>query len=55
LSNGDLALVWSVTEVPLLARLGNALVAYCRYLGKLFWPANLSSFIRTPVPGPPRR
>jgi tetratricopeptide (TPR) repeat protein len=23
------------------ARLGNALISYCRYLGKLFWPANL--------------
>ena len=27
---------------PLAARLENALVAYCRYLGKFFWPENLS-------------
>jgi tetratricopeptide (TPR) repeat protein len=27
--------------LPLGARLGNAVVAYVRYLGKLFWPSNL--------------
>ena len=27
--------------LPLAARVENALVAYCRYLGKLFWPLNL--------------
>ncbi len=36
-------------QVPLLARLGNALVSYCRYLGKLVWPVHLSPFY--PHPG----
>ncbi len=31
------------------ARVGNALVSYCRYLGKLFWPAKLAVFY--PHPG----
>jgi protein O-mannosyl-transferase len=31
------------------ARLGNALISYCRYLGKLFWPADLVAFY--PHPG----
>ena len=26
------------------ARCGNALISYCRYLGKMFWPTNLSVF-----------
>jgi len=30
-------------------RVGNALVSYCRYLGKLFWPTNLAIFY--PHPG----
>ncbi len=29
---------------PLLSRLGNALVAYVRYLGKMFWPVDLAVF-----------
>lgn len=28
--------------LPLTDRLANALVSYCRYLGKLFWPADLA-------------
>ena len=35
--------------IPLGARSGNALVSYCRYLGKLFWPADLAIFY--PHPG----
>ena len=35
--------------LPLGARVGNALISYCRYLGKLFWPANLAVFY--PHPG----
>jgi tetratricopeptide (TPR) repeat protein len=35
------AMIW-MAEVPLLDRLKNALIAYWRYLGRLFWPAKLS-------------
>ena len=35
--------------LPLGARLGNALISYCRYLGKLFWPTDLAVFY--PHPG----
>jgi tetratricopeptide (TPR) repeat protein len=38
-----------VGNLPLGARVGNALVSYCRYLGKLFWPTNLAVFY--PHPG----
>ncbi|HQL78767.1 MAG TPA: tetratricopeptide repeat protein [Verrucomicrobiota bacterium] len=34
---------------PLGARFGNALVSYCRYLGKQFWPTDLAVFY--PYPG----
>jgi tetratricopeptide (TPR) repeat protein len=36
-------------EIPLGARAGNALISYCRYLGKLFWPTHLAFFY--PHPG----
>ena len=36
-------------NLPLGARVGNALVSYCRYLGKLFWPTDLAVFY--PHPG----
>ena len=36
-------------NLPLSARGGNALVSYCRYLGKLFWPTDLAVFY--PHPG----
>ena len=39
----------SIEELPLDARCGNALVSYCRYLGKLFWPTDLAIFY--PHPG----
>jgi hypothetical protein len=35
--------------LPLSARGGNALISYCRYLGKLFWPTDLAVFY--PHPG----
>src|SRR5450759_3721808 len=35
--------------LPLGARVGNALISYCRYLGKLFWPMDLAVFY--PHPG----
>jgi Tfp pilus assembly protein PilF len=38
-----------VQNLPLGARSGNALISCCRYLGKLFWPANLAVFY--PHPG----
>jgi len=34
--------VQSTDSVPLGARAGNALISYCRYLGKLFWPTKLA-------------
>ena len=36
-------------DFPLGARGGNALISYCRYLGKLFWPTDLAVFY--PHPG----
>ena len=39
--------------LPLGARGGNALVSYCRYLGKLFWPTNLAVFYPHPGHWPP--
>jgi protein O-mannosyl-transferase len=41
--------VEAMVELPLAARLGNALVSYSRYLGKLFWPVNLCAYY--PHPG----
>ncbi len=39
----------AVESLPLGARGGNALISYCRYLGKLFWPEDLAVFY--PHPG----
>ncbi|MEW6307262.1 MAG: tetratricopeptide repeat protein [Verrucomicrobiota bacterium] len=39
-------------KLPLGARLGNALVSYARYLGKAFWPNELSIFYPHPVNWP---
>jgi tetratricopeptide (TPR) repeat protein len=36
-------------RLPLGARGGNALISYCRYLGKMFWPTDLAVFY--PHPG----
>ena len=36
-------------DLPLGARVGNALISYGRYLGKLFWPTDLAVFY--PHPG----
>jgi protein O-mannosyl-transferase len=36
-------------SLPLGARVGNALVSYCRYVGKLFWPTELALYY--PHPG----
>jgi Tfp pilus assembly protein PilF len=40
----------AVRTPPLWVRFGNAVVAYMRYLGKAFWPANLA--VLYPHPGP---
>jgi tetratricopeptide (TPR) repeat protein len=39
----------TVEDLPFGARGGNALISYCRYLGKLFWPVDLAVFY--PHPG----
>jgi tetratricopeptide (TPR) repeat protein len=36
-------------NLPLSARIGNALISYCRYLGKMFWPADMT--VCYPHPG----
>ena len=41
--------VMTVENFPLGARIGNALISYCRYLGKMFWPTDLAIFY--PHPG----
>jgi Flp pilus assembly protein TadD len=41
--------VMAAVNLPLGARGGNALISYCRYLGKLFWPTDLAVFY--PYPG----
>ena len=41
--------VKTVQSLPLAVRSGNALISYCRYLGKLFWPTNLT--VLYPFPG----
>jgi protein O-mannosyl-transferase len=41
--------VAAVEHLPLGARVGNALISYSRYLGKLFWPAHLAVYY--PHPG----
>ena len=33
-----------IANLPWDMRVGNALISYCRYLGKLFWPADLAVF-----------
>jgi tetratricopeptide (TPR) repeat protein len=38
-----------LADVSLSGRIANAIVSYCRYLGKLFWPMHLSVFY--PHPG----
>lgn len=38
----------TVQNLPLAFRLENALVSYCRYLGKLFWPTDLTVFYPYP-------
>jgi hypothetical protein len=44
--------VQSMEHLPLTARIANAVVSYARYLGKTFWPAELSAFYPHPVRWP---
>jgi tetratricopeptide (TPR) repeat protein len=41
----------SLENVPLSARMGNALISYVRYIGKLFWPTRLAVFYPYPEHG----
>ncbi len=43
--------VGSTTYYPLSIRVGNALISYCRYVEKIFWPNNLAIFYPYPVTG----
>jgi hypothetical protein len=45
--------VRSMADFPLMIRLENVPVSYCRYLVKLFWPANLPFFYPYPDHWPP--
>ncbi|HUB01968.1 MAG TPA: tetratricopeptide repeat protein [Terriglobales bacterium] len=40
--------VRTVSQVPLAARLENAIVSYVRYLGKAFWPVHLAALYPRP-------
>ena len=42
-------IVVTIENMPFAARGNNALISYCRYLGKLFWPTDLAVFY--PHPG----
>jgi tetratricopeptide (TPR) repeat protein len=46
----------TVATVEILApgeRMGNAVISYCRYLGKMFWPTNLAVYYPHPGYWPP--
>jgi Flp pilus assembly protein TadD len=45
--------VAAVESLPVPMRLGNAAVAYLRYIGKLFWPSDLAVFYPYPPAGIP--
>jgi Flp pilus assembly protein TadD len=42
LSSVSVQAIKSLESVPMALRLGNALVSYMKYMGKLFWPFNLT-------------
>jgi tetratricopeptide (TPR) repeat protein len=42
----------AMEKVPLFLRIGNALVSYGRYLGKMFWPVNLAVLYPLPARWP---
>jgi len=43
----------TVQSLSIGSRVGNALISYCRYLGKLFWPTKLAVFYPRPGHWPP--
>ena len=49
LVQGDAGTMFEWANLPVTARLGNALVSYARYLGKFFWPVDLCTLY--PHPG----
>ena len=44
--------VMTAEDFPPGARIGNALISYCRYLGKMFWPTDMAVFYPHPVHWP---
>src|SRR5262249_23245780 len=44
--------MFRLAGVPFTERLANALVSYCRYLGKFFWPSPLVIFYPHPLHWP---
>ena len=54
LAQGRGGAVQSVADFPLGLRAENALVTYCRYLGRCFWPTNLAVFYPDFGEAPPR-
>jgi Tfp pilus assembly protein PilF len=47
--------VATIENLPLGARVGNALISYCRYLEKMFWPMDLAVFYPHPGHWPPEK
>jgi tetratricopeptide (TPR) repeat protein len=45
--------VMTVEGFPPGTRIGNALISYCRYLGKMFWPTDMAVFYPYPGNWPP--
>ena len=41
--------LYNLPQFPLTVRIGNALVSYVAYLGKMFWPVDLSVFYPHPL------
>ena len=48
LSNQHLEALVATTSVPLSLRLGNGLISYVSYMGKMVWPSNLAVFYPPP-------
>ena len=44
--------VMTTRNLPMTERIENAAISYCRYLGKAFWPADLSIFYPRPAHWP---
>ena len=48
LSNQHLEALVATTSVPLSLRIGNGLISYVSYIGKMVWPSNLAVFYPPP-------